>query len=217
MSTVKIKIASDILCPWCIIGYKRLEKAISELDLKDKVTLEWIPFELNPNMPKEGQDLQEHLSEKYGTTTEQQEQSQLQISAIAHDLGFSFDFYEGIKMFNTREAHVLLDYAKEKGKQTALNTRFITAHYSEQKDISIQENLLNEVEAIGLDKKEALGRLNNDEAIYKVVQEENYWQKLGVRSTPTFIFEDMSAIQGAQPIEVFKDAILNSIKANPEQ
>ncbi len=215
MNTTTIKIASDIVCPWCIIGYKRLEKAMEELGVKDQVELEWIPFELNPNMSKDGQDLYEHLSEKYGTTFEQQEQSQMQLSAIAHELGFEFNFYSGIKMFNTREAHVLLDFAKEYGKQTELNTRFITAHYTEKQDISNRVGLLKEVATIGLDKEKALARLNNENAIYKVVQESKHWQGLGVRSTPTFIFEDMSAIQGAQPVEVFKNAISKII--NPEQ
>jgi len=122
---LKIDIVSDVVCPWCIIGYKRLEKAISELGIKDQVEIEWQPFELNPNMPAEGQNVTEHITEKYGSTIEQQKQSKEQMTDIGEELGFKFDYFDDMRMVNTFEAHVLLEYAKVFGKQTDLKMSLI--------------------------------------------------------------------------------------------
>ena len=108
---LKIDIVSDVVCPWCAIGYKRLEKAIAELGFEDKVSIEWQPFELNPGMPPKGQDLTEHIAEKYGSTLEQQQASQQNMTDIGEELGFKFDYFEGMRMANTFDAHVLLEYA----------------------------------------------------------------------------------------------------------
>jgi len=209
---IKIDLVSDIVCPWCVIGYKRLEKAIDELGIQDKVEINWKPFELNPNMPVEGQNIQEHLTEKYGSSIDDQLKSQEQMTALGDELGFKFDFYQNMNLFNTRDAHILLDYATDFGKQTELNLRFVTAFYSERKDISNRKTLLDEVESIGLNRIEAEKKLNSEEAKYNVIQEEDYWKNLGVTSTPTFVFEDKSAIPGAQPVEVFKNALTEMLK-----
>ena len=117
---LKIDIVSDVVCPWCTIGYKRLEKAIVELGLQDEIEIEWQAFELNPNMPAEGQNVIEHITEKYGSTLAQQEESQQRMTEIGKELGFTFDYYDEMRMANTFDAHVLLDYAKKFDKQTEL-------------------------------------------------------------------------------------------------
>lgn len=210
---IKVNIVSDIVCPWCLVGYKRFEKAAEELGIKHQIVLNWIPFELNPNMSSEGQDLHEHLTEKYGTSREDQKNSYEHLASMAAEYGFEFNFYDGIRMFNTRDCHMMIAYAAEYGLHTEMNLRLMTAYFSEQKDISIRENLLDEVEAIGLNRAEAEEVLNDDEARFEVIQEEQQWQKMGVTSTPTFVFEDMSAIPGAQPVEVFKQALSNLLEA----
>lgn len=209
---IKVNIVSDIVCPWCLVGYLRFEKAADELGIKNQIEINWVPFELNPDMPEEGQNLQEHLTEKYGTTPEDQKKSYEMLAAMAAEQGFEFNFYEDMRMFNTRDAHILIDFAKDFGLHTELNLRFITAFYKEQKDISKRDILLNELEAVGLDKVEAEKTLNNDEARFNIIQEEHHWKKMGVTSTPTFVFEDMSAIPGAQPVDVFKDALAEMLE-----
>nr|WP_313777805.1 MULTISPECIES: DsbA family protein [unclassified Allomuricauda] len=100
--------------PWCTIGYKHLEKAISELGIADQIEIEWQPFELNPNMPAEGQDVVEHITGKYGSTLEQQKESQQHMTDIGKEVGFKFDYFDGMRMVNTFGAHVLSD--KDFGK-----------------------------------------------------------------------------------------------------
>ncbi|NNF19603.1 MAG: DsbA family oxidoreductase, partial [Flavobacteriaceae bacterium] len=182
---IKIDVVSDVVCPWCIIGYKRLEKAISELGIEDKIELEWQPFELNPLMPEEGENVREHIANKYGASPEDQKQSQERLSQFGEELGFNFDYFEDMKIVNTRDAHVLLDYANEQGKQTELNMRLIESYFSERKDVSDREVLEKALKEVGLNADEAMKRLDEDDARYKVASQENYWQSLGVSSVPT--------------------------------
>lgn len=210
---LKIDIVSDVVCPWCIIGYKRLEKAIAELGIQDKVEIEWQPFELNPNMPAEGQDLQEHITEKYGSTIEQQIQSRENMTDAGAELGFTFDYFEGMRMANTFDAHVLLEYAKDFGKQTELKMRLISAFFSERKDVSKKEVLEQALLDVGLNAEEALAKLDNNEARTEVSNKENYWKNLGVNSVPTVVFNRKSAVTGAQPIDTFKQILSELIEA----
>jgi len=124
---IKLEIVSDVVCPWCIIGYKHLEAAIQELDLQDQVEIEWQPFELNPDMPAEGENLRAHVLRKYGANREDSDKARANISALGAEYGFKFDYFEEMKMVNTRDAHLLLDFAYEQGLQHALKQRLFTA------------------------------------------------------------------------------------------
>jgi len=211
---IKIELVSDVVCPWCIIGYKRLEKAIEEMGIEDQLEIEWQPFELNPNMPKKGQNVIEHITEKYGSSVEDQEKSKIQMTEHGAELGFQFYYFDEMRIVNTRDAHVLLEYAKEFGKQTELNVRFVEAFFSERKDISNREILLLELEQVGLDKKKALVRLENKEALDQVIAKESFWQSRGVSSVPTIVFNETSALTGAQPVAVYKQILTQLLNEN---
>lgn len=201
---IKIDIVSDVVCPWCTIGYKRLEKAIKELGLEDKVKIEWQPFELNPNMPAEGQDLVEHIEEKYGATIEQQKESQKLMTEIGAELGFTFDYFDNMRIVNTLDAHILLEYANTFDKQTDLKMALTKAFFSDRKDVS-KKNILKEIVTnVGLNPIEAINKLDDAKARLEIKNSQNYWKKLGVNSVPTIIFNRKSAITGAQPIDTFK-------------
>lgn len=210
-SKIKLDIISDVVCPWCTIGYKRLEQAISEMGIQDKVEIEWHPFELNPNMPEEGQNVQEHITEKYGASVEDQKLSQKHMSDFGAELGFSFDYFEDMRMVNTHDAHILSECAKENGKQTELYMRLVTAFFSERRDISDRKVLVEELKAVDLNEEEAMSRLHNDDANKQVLAKEKYWQSLGVSSVPTLVFNKKSALTGAQPIDVFKQVLKDLI------
>ncbi|WP_291962752.1 DsbA family oxidoreductase [Maribacter sp.] len=204
---LKIDIVSDVVCPWCAIGYKRLEKAIEELGIEDQVEIEWQPFELNPGMPPEGQDLTEHITEKYGSTLEQQQESRENMTDIGEELGFKFDYFEGMRMANTFDAHVLLEYAKEFDKQTELKLRLMNSFFGERKDVSDKDVLKQALLDVGLTADEALARLDNEEARYEVRNKQGQWKNMGVNSVPTIVFNMKSAVTGAQPVATFKQIL----------
>jgi predicted DsbA family dithiol-disulfide isomerase len=205
--SLKIDIVSDVVCPWCIIGYKRLEKAISELGIQDQVEIEWQPFELNPQMSAEGQHVGEHITEKYGATLEQQKASQQHMAEAGAELGFTFDYFDEMRMVNTFEAHILLEYAKAFGKQTELKLRLITAFFSERKDVSKRDVLKQALLDVGLNAEEALTKLDDKEARQEVKSQEGFWQNAGVSSVPTIVFNRKSAVTGAQPVDVLKQVL----------
>ncbi|WP_452230801.1 DsbA family oxidoreductase [Lacinutrix sp. MEBiC02404] len=209
---LKIDIVSDVVCPWCTIGYKRLEKAIQELGVQDQIEIEWQPFELNPNMPAEGQNVNEHITEKYGSTIEQQNQSKQMMTEAGAELGFKFDYFDEMRMVNTFDAHVLLEYAKDFGKQTELKMALTTAFFSDRKDVSKKDVLKEVLLSVGLPADEALTKLDNEEARLEVRTKQNYWKSMGVNSVPTIVFNRKSAVTGAQPVDTFKQVLTELIK-----
>ncbi|REG85203.1 DsbA family oxidoreductase [Winogradskyella sediminis] len=204
---LKIDIVSDVVCPWCTIGYKRLEKAISDLGVADQIVIEWHPFELNPNMPTEGQNIIEHISEKYGSTLEQQRASQQHMVDAGEELGFKFDYFDDMRIVNTFDAHVLLNYAKAFNKQTELKMELTKAYFSDRKDVSKKTILKEALLAVGLNAEEALQTLNDEEVRKAVRSQQDYWKHLGVNSVPTIVFNRESAVTGAQPIDTFKQVL----------
>lgn len=204
---LKIDIVSDVVCPWCTIGYKRLEKAIQELGVADQIDIEWQPFELNPNMPAEGQNLNEHITEKYGSSLEQQNQSKKMMTDAGEELGFKFDYFDDMRMVNTFDAHVLLEYANDFGKQTELKMTLTKAFFSDRKDVSKRDVLRTALLEVGLNADEALAKLDSDEARLEVRNKQGYWKNMGVNSVPTIVFNRKSAVTGAQPVDTFKQVL----------
>jgi len=213
-SKLKIDIVSDVVCPWCTIGYKRLEKAINEMGIQDKVEIEWHPFELNPNMPEEGENVQEHIANKYGANLEDQKRSQAHMTEVGEELGFKFDYFDDMRMVNTRDAHILLEYAKENGKQTELKMRLVESFFSERKDVSSKKVLKQALQEVGLNVEEAMAKLDSEKARLEIETKEVYWKNLGVNSVPTIVFNMKSAVTGAQPVSVFKDVLAELLQEN---
>lgn len=212
MSTnVKVDFISDVVCPWCIIGYKRLDHAINELGIRENVEIEWQPFELNPEMPPGGENLQEHIIRKYGSSAQESKRTADSITTRGAELDFRFDFFDAMRIVNTRDAHILLDFAKDTGQQTDLQLRLFDAYFNERKDISDRKVLTQELESIGLNSNEALARLDSAEARQSVRTIESYWHRLGVSSVPTLVFNQSSALTGAQPVEIYKQVLTDII------
>ncbi|WP_029788414.1 MULTISPECIES: DsbA family oxidoreductase [Vibrio] len=206
-SVIKIDVVSDVVCPWCIIGYKRLQQAIQELGLEDKIELEWQPFELNPNMPAEGENLRQHLANKYGTTPEDSVRARDNLTNLGKEVGFDFDYFDDMKMVNTRDAHVLLQWAEQFGKQTELKLALFTAFFGQRKDVSDRSTLAAILTDIGLDANMGIATLDDPSNADSIEYQESQWHQLGVSSVPTVVFNMESAVTGAQPVEVYKQIL----------
>ncbi|ETX11897.1 thioredoxin [Marinomonas ushuaiensis DSM 15871] len=208
---IRIDIVSDVVCPWCIIGYRNLEKAIEELGIQDQVEIEWQPFELNPDMHSEGEVLSAHSARKYGSTPESSAQFRMEMAARGKEVGFSFDYFKEMKIVNTRDAHVLLEYAKECNLQTEMKLRLFTAFFTEHKDVSAREVLIKEAETVGLDINEATARLEDKNSAKHIQDIEAQWHQMGISSVPTVVINRSNGIAGAHPVEAFKQLLQSAL------
>lgn len=204
---IKLDLVSDVVCPWCIIGYRRLRQAIDAAGADDRIDIEWQPFQLNPGTPAEGENLRAHIARKYGSSPEDYRRTQAGIEQLGAEVGFRFDFFDEMKTFNTMDAHILLDYAKEAGKQTGLQLRLFDAYFNQRKDISDRAVLQAEVEQLGMDGEAAMARLENTEARERVQTAMRYWQGLGVSAVPTMVFNRRGALTGAQPVDIYRQVL----------
>jgi predicted DsbA family dithiol-disulfide isomerase len=207
--TIKIDYVSDIACPWCAVGLGNLHKAMDQL--KDKVNFEvhFRPFELNPNMPKGGQDAIEHLTEKYGLTVEQVKSNQANIRSKALEAGFEFHPDGRKRVYNTFDAHRLLYWAAKEydlQKQATLKKELLNTYFCLAVNLDDQKNLLDAVSRAGLDPKRAQQILSGDEFASEVRDEAAIYKNAGISSVPSIILNENYLLQGAQAPESFIDA-----------
>jgi len=207
MNKMSIEIVSDVMCPWCAIGYKNLEKALHALENDIDADISWHAFELNPDMPVAGQNLREHLMEKYGITPEQSDENRERISAMGAQAGFTFNFADDGIMINSFDCHRLLTWAKGQGKQTDLKLALFKAHFTDNKRLNDAEILLDVVASVGLDRAAAAAVLDSVEFAQEVRDEQRRMHQMGIQSVPTFIINQKYAINGGQPADVFKQAL----------
>jgi predicted DsbA family dithiol-disulfide isomerase len=204
---IRIDFVSDVACPWCAIGLKSLETALARAADAVSAELHFQPFELNPDMGPEGQDIVEHITEKYGSTLEQQLQSREAIRQRGEDLGFTFDMSKRARVYNTFDAHRLLYWAQEQGKQRDLKMALFETYFTKGEDPSSHEVLLRVVGEVGLDQGEAAGILETDAYADAVHEREQFFQRAGIHSVPAIIINERHLISGGQPPEVFERAL----------
>jgi predicted DsbA family dithiol-disulfide isomerase len=217
MSTpLKIDFVSDVSCPWCVIGLRALTQALEGLGDEVKAEIHFQPFELNPNMPAEGQDINEHIFEKYGSTPEQSRQSREVIRQRGAELGFTFSQGDR-RIYNTFDAHRLLHWAELEGKQQALKEALFAAYFTDHANPSDHKVLAAVAEQVGLDRQRAEAILASGEYAAEVRELEQLWVSRGVSSVPTIVFNDRYAVSGGQPVEAFADAIRQIITEAAEQ
>ncbi|WP_109356502.1 DsbA family oxidoreductase [Sphingorhabdus sp. EL138] len=210
---ITVDIVSDVVCPWCIIGFKKLEQAMQRFEGKAEFALAWHAFELNPNMPPEGQDINEHMAQKYGATPEQSKANRERLRNAGSDLDFEFSYHENMRMVNTFDAHRLLHWAGETGKQTALKLALFKAHFTDGKDVSDHEILTEVAVAVGLDEKRVRSLLASDMYAADVRAVEAQWQDRFISGVPAFIFNKKFMVPGAQDSDVFAQIIENKVLA----
>jgi predicted DsbA family dithiol-disulfide isomerase len=204
---MRIDFVSDVSCPWCVIGLKSLEKALANLQDELAVDMHFQPFELNPGMGPDGQDIFEHIAEKYGSSQEQQDKSREMIRQRGADLGFTFDMDKRGRIYNTFDAHRLLHWAEGQGHQKALKEKLFEAYFTKGENPGAHEVLVRVAGEVGLDQEQARQVLASNAYADEVRQAEYYWQRAGIRSVPAIIVNERHLISGGQPPEVFEQAL----------
>ena len=209
MTPLKIDFVSDIACPWCAVGLGALEKALERLGGEVQADLHFQPFELNPQMGPGGQDLGEHLTQKYGSTPEQQAQIRQTIAARGAEVGFTFHPGGRGRVYNTFNAHRLLHWAEGQGAgaQHALKKAFLESYQGRAECVEDPEVLLAGVASAGLDVAAARAVLASDAHTSQVRERQQFYTQAGIRSVPAVIINDKHLISGGQPVEVFEQAL----------
>jgi predicted DsbA family dithiol-disulfide isomerase len=206
MPKVAVDIWSDVMCPWCAVGYTQFAKAVDALAGELDVELRWMPFELNPDLPPEGKDQAKHLAEVYGRTADEVAAMRSQMQATAARAGFPMDYTgEGAEpqamMWNTFEAHKLLRWAlADQGAeaQTRLKVALLKAHFQQRRNVSDREVLLDVAEAEGFDRAKAAAALADDALATATRIEEERGRRAGINSVPSFVVNGQYLIQGAR-------------------
>jgi len=207
MKKIQIGIVSDIACPWCAIGYARLEKAMAQLAPEYEFSIEWHAFELNPDHSGEGEPILPALARKYGKSEEEARATQDQMMTIAKGLGINFEKLQERLTCNTFDAHRLVKWAGEQGQQTGLKQALFEAYFGKGYNVSSHEVLLQCVEALGLDSAKAKEVLDSDQYARAVREDEAEYHKAGVTAVPAFIINNKYLIAGAQEPDVLVQAL----------
>lgn len=213
--TLRIDIWSDVMCPWCLVGWGNLRKGLDLLEGEIEADIRWHAFELNPDMPAKGEERTAHIARKYGRTMDQSRDVQGRMREAAEQAGVSLDF-EGDEpapdamMWNTFDAHKLLTWAGEihgAEKQTELKLALFEAHFNARRPIGERGVLLDIAEEVGLDRKGATEALESEELAHKVRAEERAAWDLNITGVPAMIVENKFMIPGAQPAETYADTL----------
>ena len=207
MQQLRIDFVSDISCPWCIIGLKSLEQALARASDALTAEIHFQPFELNPQMAPEGEDIGEHLLRKYGASEEQGARTREMIRARGAELGFTFDLQARSRIYNTFDAHRLLHWAGLQGRQHALEMALFEAYFTHGHSPADHAVLVRAAGTTGLDTAEAAEVLASGAYADAVREREQLFQQRGITAVPAVIVNGRHLISGGQPPEVFEQAL----------
>lgn len=212
---VTIDIWSDVMCPWCVIGYKNLEAALASLEGEIEAEIRWLPFELNPDMPPKGEESRAHIARKYGRTPEQAEAGRTMMAERAAAAGFPFD-YTGpgdpprSMLWNTFDAHKLLKWALDSAgaeAQTRLKLAMFAAHFQQRRNVGNRDVLLDVVEEQGLDRAAAMAALDDPQVAAEVRAEEQLAFDNNVSGVPAMVIDRKFIVPGAQDPETYANVL----------
>lgn len=210
---LRIDIVSDVVCPWCVIGYRQLDEALKQTNTNYEI--HWHPFELNTNMPSEGQNMREHIIEKYGSTKQESDASRVRLKEAGNEVSFEFNFNDDTRMHNTFNLHQLLHWAEQQGHMHELKQALFTAHFTHNRDISDIQVLADIAAEIGLNRDEALSVLKDQRFAQEVRDAEKHWQQQGIQSVPAIIFNERHLVSGAQGVDNYLN-ILEQLANMPD-
>jgi predicted DsbA family dithiol-disulfide isomerase len=210
MMKMKVEIWSDVMCPFCYIGKRKFEKALEQFDQHDQVEVVWKSFQLNPQLTTQpGKSLNQYLSETKGWSLEQAEQMNERVTQMAREEGLDYHLEKAV-VANSFDAHRLVQFAKQSGKGDAAEEALFRAYFTEGKNTADHAVLSALGESIGLDKNEVEQVLNSERFSQEVKTDIAESAQLGIRGVPFFVIDRKYGISGAQPSQVFADALRQS-------
>ena len=202
---LQIDIVSDVVCPWCAIGYSQLAEALKQTNTPYEI--HWHPFELNPNTPAKGRNYREHIMEKYGNTAEDVQESRARMTAAGAEVGFNFQFTDDFHTYNTFNTHQLLHWADQQGRMHDLKQALFIAHFVDNLNVGDSTVLADVAASIGLDRTEALAVIEDQRFAEDVRQSVQHSKQQGIQSVPSVIFNGRHLVSGAQGVENYKNIL----------
>ena len=214
MDTLKIDIVSDVVCPWCVIGFRNLKKAMEELKSELDFEISWKPYELHPEIPQEGYDKKLYMQQKFGSAGGKSRYDE--ITKIGESLNFNFNFSKTERIPNTFMAHRLLWKSEEYNLQTELSEALFTAYFTDGLDIGSKEILAEISESLGMNKNEILNFLDSSEGGQETAGLKMNFIEKSIGAVPTYFINDKYIIQGGQEPETFVSFLRKIIQKENE-
>jgi len=202
---VEVDIVSDVMCPWCVIGFRQLEQALEVTGAGARIR--WHPFELNPDMGPEGQNLSDHISQKYGASAEQSAKNRAHIETLGQSLGIVFAFGPESRIVNSFGAHQLLEFALAQGVQHPLKLALFQAYFTQGRDVSDIATLLDIAQSVGLDPAAAEQVLDSGTLAANVREKQKFWTDRGISGVPSMVFDGKYLLTGAQGAENYANLL----------
>jgi predicted DsbA family dithiol-disulfide isomerase len=212
---LRIDFVSDIVCPWCAIGLASLEQALERTRADVEADIHFQPFELNPQLGAEGEEMVAHLQQKYGMSAAQVADNQEAIRQRGAALGFTFDMQRRRRTYNTFDAHRLLHWAELEGRQRELKHALLRAYFTDGRAVSDHDTLVDIATSVGLPANRARDILAGDAYADEVRTVERFFLQQGIQGVPAIIIERKHLISGGQPVEVFEQALRQIAAAKP--
>jgi len=209
MNKLKIEMIHDVVCSWCPIGYANLKQALKNLAIDAEFY--FLPFELNPGMEVQGEDINDHLAQRYGWSESKRRDYRQNLLAVAEQAGVAMDFSKRTHYYNTNQAHRLIHWCEGFDKQQAMNELLIDAYFKQGLDINNSQVLLNLVEQLGLDRSQAEVALNSAATKQQLAIKKQRVQQAEITSVPAFIFNNRTLVTGSNSVEYFEQALSSKL------
>jgi len=205
VNKLKIEMIHDAVCSWCPIGYANLKQALKNLEID--VDFHFLPFELNPELDVQGEDINDYLGQRYGWSESKRRDYRQNLLAVAEQAGVAMDFSKRTHYYNTNQSHQLIHWCEGFDKQQAMNELLIDAYFKQGLDINNSQVLLNLVEQLGLDRSQAEFALNSAATKQQLAIKKQRVQQAKITSVPAFIFNNSTLVTGSNSVEYFEQAL----------
>ncbi|MEZ5808611.1 MAG: DsbA family oxidoreductase [Zhengella sp.] len=202
---MRVDIVSDVVCPWCAVGYYQLAEAARQTGMT--LDVHWHPFQLNPHVGSGGENLRDHLAEKYGTTPSQSRAAREKITALGAEVGFTFDFTDDTRTWNTFDAHRLIGWAELSGRQHETKLALLKANFTDNRNVSDREVLVEVAQSVGLDGAECRTMLDSGAFTGELQAAMAFWRSRGISGVPSIIFLGRHLVTGAQGVDTYRDIL----------
>ena len=210
---MRVDIVSDVVCPWCAVGYNQLAAAARAEGVD--LDVHWHPFQLNAHVGPEGENLRDHLAKKYGQTPEQSVAARTRLSELGAEVGFTFVFNEDTRTWNTFDAHRLIGWADQYGKGHAMKLALLKANFTDNRNVSDIDVLVEAAQSVGLDGQAARSMLESDAHRQELQAAMDFWRARGISGVPSIIFLGKHLVTGAQGVDTYR-SILQQLGAMAE-